>query len=66
MARNQDSKSSSEPELLRAQRYHEQAKALRHMADQEQKPEIKQKLLKLAGDYDGLCVDIIQRRFGAS
>ena len=64
MAKDGDSKHSSEPELLRAQRYHEQAKALRHMASHEQKPEIREKLLNLAGDYDELCIDIIQRRFG--
>jgi hypothetical protein len=52
----------TEAELIRAQRYHERAKALQKMARAEENPVGKNKLLGLAEEYQTLCDRILKRR----
>lgn len=52
----------AEAELIRAQRYHEQARRLSALASKEKKESLRAKLLELAAQYEDSCRRIVSRR----
>jgi hypothetical protein len=54
------------PELIRSQRYHDQAASLRDMAAKEESPRTKEKLLAIAEEYESLCTEVVDRRLRKS
>ena len=51
-----------EVELIRAQRYHEQAQRLSALASGEKKETLRAKLLELAAQYEDSCRRIVSRQ----
>jgi hypothetical protein len=51
-----------EPELIRAQRYHDRAQSLRRVAKEVDDPKASAKLKALAQEYDSISSRILRRR----